>query len=96
MTRFLPLALLVLLCPAAAEAYVDPGLISVLYQFLYVAVFGTLASLVFKPWRYVRSWFGGKTTGEADVGSDPSPVDGDHADDGDAGAAGGDGGGDGE
>ena len=34
------------------------SLIAVLYQFLYVAVFGTLASLIFKPWRYLKSLLG--------------------------------------
>lgn len=43
--------------PKAAFAYVDPGILSVLYQAIYVVVFGAAATFIFKPWNYFRSLF---------------------------------------
>jgi hypothetical protein len=38
-----------------AYAYVDPGILTVLYQMIYVAGFGILAAVVFAPYRYLKS-----------------------------------------
>ena len=48
---------IVLGLPKVAFAYVDPGILSVLYQAIYVVVFGAVATFIFKPWNYVKSLF---------------------------------------
>lgn len=55
------------LVPDTAHAYVDPGIVAVLFQYVYVAVFGLLTLLFVRPVRAVkgaikrvRSLFGGK------------------------------------
>jgi len=55
------------LVPGTAHAYVDPGIVAVLFQYVYVAVFGLLTLLFVRPVRMVkeaikrvRSLFGGK------------------------------------
>lgn len=56
----LNLAILVvaqLLIPRIAQAYVDPGILSVLFQGLYVAFFGAAAAYILRPWTYVKSLF---------------------------------------
>ena len=54
----LAVLILALLLPAkTAYAYVDPGILSVLFQGLYVAVFGAAAAFIFKPWNYLKSVF---------------------------------------
>ncbi len=58
--RKIELAVLVLtlLIPArVAYAYVDPGILSVLFQGLYVVVFGAAAAFIFRPWNYLKSVF---------------------------------------
>lgn len=54
------------LAPDTAHAYVDPGIVAVLFQYVYVAVFGLLTLLFVRPVRAVkgaikrvRAWFGG-------------------------------------
>lgn len=54
------LAALIVFFPGNAQAYVDPGFLSSVYQLLYVFIFGFLASLVFKPWNYLKSLFSRK------------------------------------
>lgn len=56
----LHLAVLVLafFLPArTAHAYVDPGVLSILFQALYVTVFGAAAAFIFRPWNYLKSVF---------------------------------------
>ena len=58
--RKLHLAVLVLafFLPArTAHAYVDPGVLSVLFQALYVTMFGAAAAFIFRPWNYLKSLF---------------------------------------
>ncbi len=53
----LVLVLAIVLFPSVAHAYVDPGFLSMLFQLIYVFIFGTLATFIFKPWRYMKSLF---------------------------------------
>lgn len=46
-----------LVVPQDAWAYIDPGIISALYQSGYALVLGILAAWVFKPWQYLKSRF---------------------------------------
>ena len=55
--RFVALVFAFGIMPSAAFAYVDPGILGMLYQTLYVLVFGVLATWVFKPWQYIRKLF---------------------------------------
>jgi hypothetical protein len=67
MIRLFGLILLSVLYPGMVYAYVDPGFITVLYQFVYVFIFGALAGFILKPWRFIRAWlkslFSKKQTG---------------------------------
>ncbi|MBU4193358.1 MAG: hypothetical protein KKD85_13750 [Proteobacteria bacterium] len=45
------------LFPEEALAYVDPGFLSSVYQFAYIAIFGVFACLVFRPWTYLKQKF---------------------------------------
>ncbi len=55
--RLLVLVLAIVFFPSVGYAYVDPGFLSMLFQLIYVFIFGTLATLIFKPWRYIKSFF---------------------------------------
>jgi nitrate reductase NapE component len=55
--KLLVLVLAIVFFPRVAYAYVDPGFLSILFQLVYVFIFGTLATLIFKPWRYIKSLF---------------------------------------
>jgi hypothetical protein len=46
-----------LLVPRDAHAYVDPGIVAVLFQYIYVAVFGLLTLLFVRPVRMVKNAF---------------------------------------
>jgi len=46
-----------LLFPDNAHAYVDPGIVGVLFQYAYVAVFGLLTLLFVRPVRMVKNAF---------------------------------------
>jgi hypothetical protein len=67
-------------------AYVDPGIIGTLYQMVYVAIFGVVAAVIFKPWGFLKAQFlrltGRKSAGPKapDAPADPSrsPDDGTH------------------
>jgi hypothetical protein len=61
----LVLAAALVLAPGAAHAYVDPGFLSSVYQFAYVAIFGVLAGVVFRPWNYIRNKFRKKSEDDA-------------------------------
>ena len=54
--KFLIFLVGVFFYPKTVYAYVDPGFISVLYQFAYVVIFGALASFVLRPWRFLKLW----------------------------------------
>lgn len=43
--------------PSPAYAYVDPGLVSMVIQGLFVAVTGFVAVYVLGPWRWFKSLF---------------------------------------
>jgi hypothetical protein len=47
----------ILLMPTVVFAYVDPGLISSLYQVLYVVIFGAVSTWIIAPWKYIKSLF---------------------------------------
>jgi hypothetical protein len=47
-------AALLLSLPSPALAYIDPGILTVLYQVVYVSVFGFLAIFIFTPYRYMK------------------------------------------
>jgi hypothetical protein len=66
--KFAILVLALLLMPRTAQAYVDPGILSVLFQGLYVAVFGVAAAYILRPWTYLKSLF---KKGKPDVTAAP-------------------------
>ena len=76
--RILGIFLTVTLFPGIAFAYVDPGILSILYQFLYVAGFGALGLFIFKPWRLVRSWL--KRPATEHIASEGAPPAGEQDD----------------
>lgn len=61
-------------------AYVDPGIVGTFYQMIYVAIFGVIAAVVFKPWGFIRAQFrrvtGRRPAGDAEaVTPDPTRRD---------------------
>ena len=40
-----------------AHAYVDPGILSTLYQALYAIVFGVAAAWIMRPWAWLKTLF---------------------------------------
>lgn len=58
MTRFTGLLAALLLISSPAYAYVDPGLLGVLYQAAYALIFGTFIALIVRPWHYIKTIFG--------------------------------------
>jgi hypothetical protein len=64
-------------------AYVDPGIIGTLYQMVYVAIFGVVAAVIFKPWGFIKAQFM-RLTGRrpADAESSDAPADPKHPGDG--------------
>ena len=48
-----------------AHAYIDPDIVNVLYQILYVTVFGAIVGWVARPWDYLRSLYR-RLTGRVD------------------------------
>jgi hypothetical protein len=55
--RLLVIAVLLALLPATSQAYVDPGLISAMYQLAYMAVAALAAAFIFRPWEYLKGRF---------------------------------------
>jgi hypothetical protein len=53
----LAVAAVPLLFPRNAHAYVDPGIVGVLFQYIYVAAFGLLTLLFVRPVRAVKNAF---------------------------------------
>jgi len=39
-----------------AEAYVDPGVGSALFQALYALIFGSVFAWILKPWQWIKSF----------------------------------------
>ena len=65
------LVCLLLLVAVPAHAYIDPGVLGMLYQGLYVLVLGGFATFVLKPWRFLKARFGRNTTKQvAEVADD--------------------------
>ena len=52
------LFLFILVLPAPALAYDDPGILEVLYQAMYVFIFGSLVAWILRPWNYVKGLLG--------------------------------------
>ena len=57
LVRSLPLAVILALAPNMAFAYIDPGLISTLFQGVFALLFGGAAAFIFRPWESIRSLF---------------------------------------
>jgi hypothetical protein len=62
-------------------AYVDPGIVGALYQMVYVAIFGVVAAVIFKPWGFIKAQFirlTGRRAAAPDTPADPArpPDDG--------------------
>lgn len=55
--RLVVLVVLFVVTPTLAWAYVDPGILGVLYQLVYVFFFGTLVAWLLRPWRYLKVLF---------------------------------------
>lgn len=54
--RTIILALLVWVgWPTEAHAYVEPGILSTLFQLAYILIFGLIAAWLFRPFRYLKS-----------------------------------------
>jgi hypothetical protein len=65
-----------LLVSSPAYAYIDPGVLGVLYQAAYALIFGTFVALVIRPWQYLKGIFG-RITGRgehAENRAEPAPV----------------------
>jgi hypothetical protein len=58
MMRFVSLLAGLLLISSPAYAYIDPGILGVLYQAAYALIFGTFIALVLRPWQYLKGIFG--------------------------------------
>jgi hypothetical protein len=57
MVRFLSLLAGLLLVSSPAYAYIDPGILGVLYQAAYALIFGAFVALVLRPWQYLKGVF---------------------------------------
>jgi hypothetical protein len=62
MVPFVALLAGLLLVPSPAHAYIDPGILGILYQAAYALIFGTFVALVLRPWQYLKGLYG-KLTG---------------------------------
>ena len=57
MIRGFLLAFVLVIMPGPAYAYVDPGILSTLYQALYALAFGVAAAWIMRPWAWLKSLF---------------------------------------
>ncbi len=61
MSRICSIALLTVAMVLAesryAFAYIDPGILGLLYQSAYAFLAGAIALWVVRPWQYIRNWF---------------------------------------
>ncbi len=60
MTRVAVIALILGAWSGPAHAYVDPGILSTLYQALYALVFGAAAAWIMRPWAWLKSLLPGQ------------------------------------
>jgi hypothetical protein len=76
MKRFAVLLAGFLLISSPAYAYIDPGILGVLYQAAYALIFGTFLALVIRPWQYLKGVFGRITGrgGNQESRVKPTPV----------------------
>ena len=76
MMRFLSLLAGFVLISSPAYAYIDPGILGVLYQAAYALIFGTFIALVMRPWQYLKGIFGRITGrgGEPATRADAAPA----------------------
>lgn len=49
--------LFLIIFPRQSFAYVDPGFLSVIYQYVYIVIFGILTALILRPWNFLKSLF---------------------------------------
>lgn len=56
--QVLILSFFALLFPKVAYAYVDPGILPIVYQALYALIFGAVTMFILRPWGYLKSKFG--------------------------------------
>ncbi len=72
MVRFVSLVAGLLLVSSPAYAYIDPGILGILYQAAYALIFGAFVALVLRPWQYLKGVFArltGRPQGDAIDGS---------------------------
>ena len=76
MMRFVSLLAGLLLISSPAYAYIDPGILGVLYQAAYALIFGTFIALVMRPWQYLKGIFGRITgrSGDSATRTDAAPA----------------------
>ncbi len=43
--------------PKLAHAYVDPGIMAVFFQYIYLVIFGLLALWFIRPYKYIKDLF---------------------------------------
>ena len=56
--RLIPYAVLVYFAlTGSAYAYIDPGILAVLYQLGYALVLGAFAAFILRPWAWFKSLF---------------------------------------
>ncbi len=53
-------ALPLVVAPSVAQAYIDPGIVSMAAQALFAVLFGGIAAWITKPWAFVKGIFGRK------------------------------------
>ncbi len=53
-----------------AYAYVDPGIISSLFQLAYITIFGLMAFFIFRPIEFIKRLLKGKKTENEEQESD--------------------------
>lgn len=57
--RFALIAFVTLvMLPSTAEAYIDPGMVSMVVQGLFAVFAGLAATFIIAPWRWLKSLFG--------------------------------------
>ena len=59
--------------PGTAYAYIDPGIMGILYQMAYAILFGGAVAWVLKPWRYLKS-FVSRWKGVTEKDEKPDPA----------------------
>jgi hypothetical protein len=47
--------LILFFLPWTAYGYVDPGILSALYQLFYISIFAILSVIIFRPWALLKS-----------------------------------------